>query len=177
MGLAQSHPNVLTTNIEKLLNQGRARSFWPLGYGTACCVIESIHVGGPRFDQERFGLLPRFSPRQSDLLIVAGTVTKKFVPVLRTIYQQMPDPKWVISMGSCANSGGLFKDSYSVVQGVDKIIPVEMYIPGCPPRPEAVYDAILKLREKILKNKPMRYQTWEPPELKQNKKSTACPIK
>lgn len=162
MGLNE-YKNIITTKLDPLLNQGRARSLWPFGYGTACCAIEGfMHAGGPRFDFDRFGFVPRSSPRQSDLMIVAGPIVKKMVPVIRRLYEQMPEPKWVIAMGACSCSGGLFKDSYTVVQGVDKIVPVEIYVPGCPPRPEGLYFAMLKLREKLIKNEPMRYKNWKP---------------
>jgi NADH-quinone oxidoreductase subunit B len=134
-------------------NWPRSKSVWPLGYGLACCAIEMIaSASAPQYDLSRFGSeVFRSSPRQADLMIVAGTVSIKMGPRLRLLWEQMPDPKWVLSMGQCANSGGEFYDSYYTVQGVDTIVPVDIYVPGCPPRPEALIEGILKLREKILK--------------------------
>jgi len=142
--------NVILTTVDKVLNWGRGHSFWPVTYGLACCAIEMMAAGGPRFDLARFGYeVFRASPRQADLMIVAGTVTRKMAPLLRRLYDQMPEPKWVIAMGSCANAGGPFADSYSVVPGVDKIVPVDVYIPGCPPRPESLIYGLLQLKQKV----------------------------
>lgn len=142
--------NVILTTLNDLYNWSRMSSLWPLMYGTACCFIEFAAMIGARFDFDRFGLLPRCSPRQADLIITAGTVTMKMAPALVKLYQQMPEPKYVIAMGACTITGGMFStDSYSAVRGVDKLIPVDVYIPGCPPRPEAIMDAIIKLRKKI----------------------------
>lgn len=150
MGLESKLPNgVLLTNIEKFVNYSRSTSLWPATFGLACCAIEMMTAGGSRHDISRFGMeVFRASPRQADLMIVAGRVSNKMAPVLRRIYDQMADPKWVLSMGVCATSGGMF-NNYALVQGVDHVVPVDMYVPGCPPRPEMLIDGILKLREKI----------------------------
>lgn len=142
--------NVILTTVDDLYNWARLSSLWPLLYGTACCFIEFAALIGSRFDFDRFGLVPRSSPRQADLIITAGTITMKYAPVLVRLYEQMPEPKYVIAMGACTITGGMFSvDSHSAVRGVDKLIPVDVYIPGCPPRPEAIIDAIVKLRKKI----------------------------
>lgn len=142
--------NVLVTNIDKLLNWARGHSFWPVTFGLACCAIEMMAAGGPRYDISRFGYeVFRASPRQADVMIVAGTCTRKMAPLLRRIYDQMPEPKWVIAMGSCASAGGPFADSYSMITGVDKIVPVDVYIPGCPPRPESLIYGLLQLKQKV----------------------------
>jgi NADH-quinone oxidoreductase subunit B len=144
--------NILTTSLEKLVDWGRKSSLWPATFGLACCAIEMIVTAANRFDIARFGMEAfRASPRQADLMIVAGTVTKKMMPPIQRIYDQMTEPKWVIAMGACACSGGIF-DSYAVVQGIDLYLPVDVYIPGCPPRPEGLLYGILKLHEKILKD-------------------------
>lgn len=142
-------PFMIITKIDHALNLVRANSVWYLLLGLACCSIELMQTGGPRADIDRFGSLFRATPRQSDLLIVAGTVTLKMATRLKLIYDQMAEPKYVIAMGSCANCGGLFNLSYSVLRGVDKIIPVDVYLPGCPPRPEALTEALMKVQEKI----------------------------
>lgn len=142
--------NVILTTVDDLYNWARLSSLWPMLYGTACCFIEFAALIGSRFDFDRFGLLPRSSPRQADLIITAGTITMKMAPALVRLYEQMPDPKYVIAMGACTITGGMFSmDSPTAVRGVDKLIPVDVYIPGCPPRPEAIIDAIIKLRKKI----------------------------
>ena len=142
--------NVILTTVDDLYNWTRLSSLFPMLYGTACCFIEFAAMLGSRFDFDRFGLAPRASPRQADLIITAGTVTMKMAPALIRLYEQMPDPKYVIAMGACTITGGMFSmDSPTAVRGVDKLIPVDVYIPGCPPRPEAIFDAIIKLRKKI----------------------------
>jgi NADH-quinone oxidoreductase subunit B len=142
-----------TTKLEELVLWARSNSLWPYPFGTACCGIELMSVMGPKYDLSRFGAeVVRFSPRQSDLLLVAGTITEKMAPVLRKIYDQMCEPKWVLSMGACASSGGFYR-AYHVVQGIDRIIPVDVYVPGCPPTPEAVIDGIMQLQEKIRKER------------------------
>jgi NADH-quinone oxidoreductase subunit B len=150
VGLESKLPNgILLTNLERIVNYTRSTSLWPATFGLACCAIEMMTSGGPRHDMARFGMeVFRASPRQADLMIVAGRVSNKMAPVLRRIYDQMAEPKWVLSMGVCATSGGMF-NNYALVQGVDHIVPVDMYVPGCPPRPEMLLDGILKLREKI----------------------------
>jgi NADH-quinone oxidoreductase subunit B len=145
--------NVVTTKMDALLNWGRASSLWYMLYGLACCAIELMQTGGPRADLDRFGSVPRGSPRQSDLIIIAGTLTYKMALRTKILYDQMPEPKYVISMGSCSNCGGLFQPAYSVVKGVDKIIPVDVYVPGCPPRPEALTEGLLKIQEKMRREK------------------------
>ncbi len=143
--------NVFITSMDFVFNWARRSSLWWLQFGLACCGIEMISAMMPRYDMsERFGNLQRASPRQADLMFVAGTVTKKMAPVVRALYDQMPEPKWVISMGSCANVGGPF-DTYAVVQGVDQLIPVDIYVPGCPPTPEALYFGVLELQNKVIK--------------------------
>lgn len=150
LNLYQEVPGmVVTTTVDKILNWARSNSQWYLLFGLACCAIELMQTGGPRADVDRFGAIPRATPRQSDLMIVAGTLTYKMASRLKLLYEQMPEPKYVISMGSCATCGGLFSLSYSVLKGVDKIVPVDFYVPGCPPRPEALTEALLKLQEKM----------------------------
>ncbi len=151
MGLEEKIPSgVLLTSVEKLVNWTRKSSLWPATFGLACCAIEMMTTGAARYDLGRFGMeVFRASPRQADLMIVAGRVSQKMAPVLRQIYDQMPEPKWVLSMGVCASSGGMF-NNYALVQGVDHIVPVDVYLPGCPPRPEMLIDAILRLHDKIM---------------------------
>ncbi|MDZ4772771.1 MAG: NADH-quinone oxidoreductase subunit B family protein [Planctomycetota bacterium] len=157
---AQSHSSsdegFLATRVDELVNWGRKNSLWPMPLGLSCCGIELMAMIGPKFDISRFGAeAARFSPRQCDLMVVAGTLTWKMAEAARTIYDQMPDPKWVIAMGVCSSSGGMY-DSYSVVQGIDMILPVDLYVPGCPPRPDAVIDAIMKLQKKIERETPIK---------------------
>ncbi len=142
--------NVILTTVDDLYNWSRLSSLWPLMFGTACCFIEFAAMIGSRFDFDRFGLVPRASTRQADLIITAGTITMKMAPALVRLYEQIPDPKYVIAMGACTITGGMFSmDSPTAVRGVDKLIPVDVYLPGCPPRPEAIMDAIIKLRKKV----------------------------
>jgi NADH-quinone oxidoreductase subunit B len=149
MGLEEKLPSgVLLTTVEKVAGLARSNSMWPATFGLACCSIEMMSTGGPRFDLARFGMeVFRASPRQADLMIIAGRLSQKMAPVMRQIYDQMPEPKWVIAMGVCASSGGMF-NNYAIVQGADHIVPVDIYLPGCPPRPEMLIDAILKVRAK-----------------------------
>lgn len=150
--------HILTTKIDALINWGRKNSLWPMPFGTACCAIEFMSVLGPKYDMARFGAEAiRFSPRQADLMIVAGRVNIKMLPILQRIYRQMPEPKWVISMGACASSGGMF-DTYSTIQGIDNFIPVDAYVPGCPPRPETLIDAVMRIQKKIEKEKSRDYR-------------------
>src|SRR6187551_2836075 len=151
MGVEEKLPTgVLLTTMEGLFGYMRSASFWPATFGLACCAIEMMTYGAPRYDSGRWGQeVFRASPRQADLMIVAGRVSQKMAPVLRQIYDQMPNPKWVLAMGVCASSGGMF-NNYAIVQGVDHVVPVDMYLPGCPPRPEMLIDAILRLHEKIM---------------------------
>jgi NADH-quinone oxidoreductase subunit B len=141
----------ITTKLDTVINWARTGSLWPMTFGLACCAVEMMQTGASRFDLDRFGIIFRPSPRQSDLMIVAGTLTNKMASALRKVYDQMPSPKWVVSMGSCANGGGYYYYSYSVVRGCDRIVPVDVYVPGCPPTPEALIYGILKLQEKIKK--------------------------
>jgi NADH-quinone oxidoreductase subunit B len=142
-------PGVITGKLDEIVALGRANSLWTLTFGLACCAIEMISTHMAHHDFDRFGIVTWPSPRQSDVMIVAGTVVKKMADPIRLLYEQMPDPKWVIAMGTCATSGGPYYRSYSVVMGVDHIVPVDIYVPGCPPRPEALMDGIMKLQEKI----------------------------
>ena len=140
---------LLLTKVEDLINWGRKNSTWYLLFGTACCAIELMQTGGPRTDLERFGSAPRASPRQADLMIVAGTVTYKMATRVRMLYDQMAEPKYVISMGSCSNCGGLFQLAYSVIKGIDQVVPVDVYVPGCPPRPEALVEGLMAIQKKM----------------------------
>ena len=147
---------ILLTSLDKMVNWARRSSIWPATFGLACCAIEMMATGASRFDLARFGAeVFRASPRQADLMIVAGRVSRKMAPVLRKIYDQMPDPKWVIAMGACASCGGVF-NTYTIVQGVDQVVPVDVYVPGCPPRPEQLIHGIMLLQEKIKKERSTR---------------------
>ncbi len=150
MGIEKYLPDgIILTTVEKAVNWSRKSSIWPLGFGLACCAIEMMSTFASRYDLARFGMeVMRPSPRQADLMIVAGRLSVKMAPVIRQLYDQMPSPKYVISMGACASTGGIF-NNYAIVQGVDKVIPVDVYVPGCPPRPEQLIDGIMKLRAKI----------------------------
>lgn len=150
--------STVITSIDRIINWGRSSSIWPVTFGLACCAIEMMTTGSSHYDLDRLGVIFRGSPRQADLLIVAGTVTKKMAPVVRKVYDQMPEPRYVISMGSCACSGNVYR-SYSVVQGCDSFLPVDVYVPGCPPRPEALMNGFIKLQEKIKKEE-FRWSRW-----------------
>lgn len=159
MGLESSFgDSIITTTIDAVVQWARKNSIWPMPLGISCCAIEMMSAADPKFDIARFGSeVMRFTPRQCDLLIVAGTVTYKMAKVVRKIYDQMPEPKWVISMGACASSGGMFR-SYSVVQGIDQFVPVDIYTAGCPPRPENLLHAILELQKKVGKTSVLDYK-------------------
>jgi NADH-quinone oxidoreductase subunit B len=154
MSLINSVPEMtLTTKVDDFLNWTRKSSLWYMMFGLACCAIEMMQTGGPRADLERFGMAPRATPRVSDVIIVSGTLTLKMALRTKLLYDQMPEPKYAVSMGSCANCGGLFQLAYSVCDGVDRVIPVDVYVPGCPPRPEALTEGLVKLQEKIQKER------------------------
>lgn len=138
-----------STTLDQIANWARQGSLWPMTFGLACCAVEMMHLSTPRYDQDRLGIIFRASPRQSDVMIVAGTLTNKMAPALRQVYDQMPDPRWVVSMGSCANGGGYYHYSYSVTRGCDRIVPVDIYVPGCPPTSEALMYGIFQLQKKM----------------------------
>ncbi len=146
-------PGFYVTNFENLLNWGRAGSLWPMTFGLACCAVEMMHSAASRYDLDRFGMVFRPSPRQSDVMIVAGTLCNKMAPAFRKIYDQMAEPRWVVSMGSCANGGGYYHYSYSVVRGCDRIVPVDIYVPGCPPTAESLMYGMIQLQNKIRRKK------------------------
>lgn len=147
--VAASKGEYVITKLDDLINWARRGSLWPMTFGLACCAVEMMHMAAPRYDMDRFGVVFRASPRQSDVMIVAGTLTNKMAPALRKVYDQMPEPRYVISMGSCANGGGYYHYSYAVVRGCDRIVPVDIYVPGCPPTAEALLYGILQLQKKI----------------------------
>lgn len=148
-GGAASAADYVVAKVDDLMNWARTSSMWPMTFGLACCAVEMMHAGAARYDLDRFGIIFRPSPRQSDVMIVAGTLTNKMAPALRKVYDQMPEPRWVVSMGSCANGGGYYHYSYAVVRGCDRIIPVDIYVPGCPPTAEALLYGLLQLQKKI----------------------------
>jgi len=156
MGLLEKHDNpfgqsnIVITSVDTLLNWARLSSLWQMGFGLACCAIEMMAASASHYDMMRFGVIPRPSPRQSDIMIISGTVTLKMASRTKILYEQMPDPKYIISMGSCSNCGGPYwEHGYHVLKGVDRIIPVDVYVPGCPPRPEALLEGLMKLQEKV----------------------------
>lgn len=151
---------IAITSLDKIYNWGRSASVWPLMFGLACCAIEMICAAASRYDTARFGMeIMRPSPRQSDLMIISGTVTKKMIPTIVRLYNQMPEPKYILAMGACASGGGPFKEGYNVVSGIDRFIPVDVYVPGCPPTPQALLNGLMKIQEKI-KSEPIKTARW-----------------
>merc|ERR1719186_1314290 len=155
---APNKAEYIATRIDDVVNYVKTSSLWPMTFGLACCAVEMMHFAAPRYDMDRFGVVFRASPRQADVIIVAGTLTNKMAPAFRKVYDQMPEPRFVISMGSCANGGGYYHYSYAVVRGCDRIIPVDIYVPGCPPSAEALLYALLQLQRKVKKMKAL--QMW-----------------
>ncbi|GAB5593186.1 ndufs7 ubiquinone oxidoreductase subunit [Umbelopsis nana] len=153
IGQPSNGAEFILSNVDKVVNWARQGSMWPMTFGLACCAVEMMHIAAARYDQDRLGIVFRASPRQSDVMIVAGTLTNKMAPALRKVYDQMPEPRWVISMGSCANGGGYYHYSYSVVRGCDRIVPVDIYVPGCPPTAEALLYGVLQLQKKMRRSK------------------------
>ena len=164
MGLGRiktGEPGFITVQLNKIISWARAGSLWPVTFGLACCAVEMMHSASSRYDLDRFGIMFRASPRQSDVMIIAGTLCNKMASALRRVYDQMPNPKWVISMGSCANGGGYYHYSYSVVRGCDRIVPVDIYVPGCPPTAEALLYGIIQLQKTIKQSKENIYDSRE----------------
>lgn len=155
-GMVSNAAEFAVAKIDDLVNWARRSSLWPMTFGLACCAVEMMHCAAPRYDMDRFGVVFRASPRQADVMIVAGTLTNKMAPALRKVYDQMPEPRWVISMGSCANGGGYYHYSYAVVRGCDRVVPVDIYVPGCPPTAEALLYGILQLQKKIKRTRNIR---------------------
>jgi len=154
VGLVRTGPEggIITTQVDTIFNWARKSSLWYMLFGLACCAIELMATGAARYDFDRFGMIFRATPRQSDLMIVSGTCTKKMAPVVKRLYDQMAEPRYVIAMGGCAIAGGPFYDSYAVLKGIDKVIPVDVYVPGCPPRPEALLRGVMELQDKVIRN-------------------------
>jgi len=155
-GLLSNAAEFAVAKVDDLVNWARRSSLWPMTFGLACCAVEMMHFAAPRYDMDRFGVVFRASPRQADVMIVAGTLTNKMAPALRRVYDQMPEPRWVISMGSCANGGGYYHYSYAVVRGCDRVVPVDIYVPGCPPTAEALLYGVLQLQKKIRRSRNIR---------------------
>lgn len=149
----QNNAEYALTTLDKVVNWGRKNSMWPMTFGLACCAVEMMHTAAPRYDMDRFGIVFRATPRQSDVMIVAGTLTNKMAPALRKVYDQMPEPRYVVSMGSCANGGGYYHYSYAVVRGCDRVVPVDIYVPGCPPTSEALLYGLMQLQKKIKRDR------------------------